>query len=250
MTFTANESRARVHLELARDYQFVATFPDLPGVPAAIFDETPPLGQGVGPNPAALLAAAVGNCLTASLVFCLRKSRTTIDGISADVSARITRNDAGRFRIDEIDVALSPSVSDADLSRLTRCDDLFEDFCIVTQSVRNGVPVHVTVNGMPVGRRDAVTSNPFWESFKVEGDNVVEKLKQLVHEGNVRRIVIEHQGRTVAEFPLTAGVVGAVLAPVAAAVGALVALLKDCTIRVEHEEVAPTSQEKAGAAAR
>src|SRR6476620_11267331 len=73
------------------------------------------------------------------------------------------------------------------------------------------------------------------ESIKTESENVVEKLKQLIHEGNVRRVVVQHEGRTVAEFPLTAGVIGAVLAPVLAAIGALVALLQDCTIQVERE---------------
>jgi Domain of unknown function (DUF4342) len=76
----------------------------------------------------------------------------------------------------------------------------------------------------------------YWESFKAEGEAAIEKLKALIHEGNVRRVVIQHEGRTVAEFPLTAGVVGAVLAPVVAAIAAIVALLKDCTIRVEREE--------------
>jgi hypothetical protein len=70
-----------------------------------------------------------------------------------------------------------------------------------------------------------------------------EKLKRLVHEGNVRRVIVAHDGRTIAEFPLTAGVVGVVLAPALAAIGALVALLKDCTIVVERhtasESVAP-----------
>jgi hypothetical protein len=74
----------------------------------------------------------------------------------------------------------------------------------------------------------------WWETFKAEGQNVIEQVKQVIHEGNVRRIVVKQQGRTVAEFPLTAGVVGAVLAPVLAALGALVALIKDCTIEVEH----------------
>jgi hypothetical protein len=73
-----------------------------------------------------------------------------------------------------------------------------------------------------------------WESFKAEGDQILDTLKRLVHEGNVRRVIVQHEGRTVAEFPLTAGVVGAVLAPVLAAVGALVAVLKDCTIHVER----------------
>ena len=75
-----------------------------------------------------------------------------------------------------------------------------------------------------------------WETFKAEGEAAVEKVKALIHEGNVRRVVIQHEGRTIAEFPLTAGVVGAVLAPVVAAIAFLVALLKDCTIQVEREE--------------
>jgi Domain of unknown function (DUF4342) len=73
-----------------------------------------------------------------------------------------------------------------------------------------------------------------WESFKGDANAVAEKLKTVVHEGNVRRVVVEHDGRTVAEFPLTAGVVGIVLAPVLAAVAAIVALLKDCTIQIER----------------
>ena len=76
-----------------------------------------------------------------------------------------------------------------------------------------------------------------WETFKAEGENVVEKVKQIVHKGNVRRVVVKQDGRKVAEFPLTAGVVGAVIAPVLAAIGALVALMKDCTIEIERAPV-------------
>ena len=79
-------------------------------------------------------------------------------------------------------------------------------------------------------------SKTSWETIKAEGEAAVEKLKALLHEGNVRRVIIRHEGRTIAEFPLTAGVVGAVLAPVVAAIAAVVALLKDCTIQVEREE--------------
>jgi uncharacterized protein DUF4342 len=73
-----------------------------------------------------------------------------------------------------------------------------------------------------------------WESFKAESESVLDKVKEMVHEGNVRRVVVKHGGRKVAEFPLTAGVLGAVLAPVLAAIGALIALMKDCTIEVER----------------
>ena len=91
-----------------------------------------------------------------------------------------------------------------------------------------------------------MTSKTFWESFKAEGENVAEKVTQLVHEGNVRRVVVKHDGRTVAEFPLTAGVVGAVLAPVLAAIAAVLALMKVCTIEVERDQAsAPQKQEAA-----
>lgn len=79
-----------------------------------------------------------------------------------------------------------------------------------------------------------------WESFKAEGANASEKLKELLAEGNARRVVVEHEGRTIAEFPLAIGVVGVVLAPVFAGVAALVALVKDCTVKVEREPSPPT----------
>jgi hypothetical protein len=88
-----------------------------------------------------------------------------------------------------------------------------------------------------------MTEKTVYETLKAEGGTLVEQLKRLIHEGNVRRVVVQHQGRTVAEFPLTAGVLGAVLAPVAAAIGALVALLKDCTIQVERAESDSKSSE-------
>ena len=79
-----------------------------------------------------------------------------------------------------------------------------------------------------------MTDKSCWESIKGDGHTIVNRLKALIHEGNVRRIVVKHDGRTVAEFPLTAGVVGAVIAPMIAAIGAIVAVLKDCTIDVEQ----------------
>jgi hypothetical protein len=74
-----------------------------------------------------------------------------------------------------------------------------------------------------------------WESVRVEGGELLAKVKQLVREGNVRRVVIKQGPRTLAEFPLTVGVVGALAAPALAALGALAALLTRCTIVVERE---------------
>ena len=77
-----------------------------------------------------------------------------------------------------------------------------------------------------------------WEAIKADGSAVLDKLKDLIHEGNIRRVRVRQGDRTIAEFPLTAGLVGAVLAPMLAAIGALVALAKDCTIDIQREETA------------
>ena len=85
----------------------------------------------------------------------------------------------------------------------------------------------------------------FTESFKVAGEQLVDAVRRLLHEGNVRRVIIKHEGHTIVEFPLTVGVIGAVLAPVLAAVGAIAAALKECTIDVERVE--PPSEKKGAA---
>lgn len=79
----------------------------------------------------------------------------------------------------------------------------------------------------------------WWERIEGRTDQILAELRKIVEEGNARRVVVKNQGRTVAEFPLTAGVVGVVIAPVAAAIGALTALLTECTIEVEKTRPAP-----------
>jgi len=77
-----------------------------------------------------------------------------------------------------------------------------------------------------------------WETIRGQGGQLVDEVKRLIHEGNVRRVVVRQKDRVVAEFPLTVGVVGALAAPAVAAIGALVALLTDCRLDVEREVVA------------
>jgi hypothetical protein len=75
------------------------------------------------------------------------------------------------------------------------------------------------------------------EEFKVSGDQVVKKVKELIKEGNIRRIIIKNEeGKTLIEVPLTFGVVGAVLLPVWAAIGAIAAMVANCTIVIEKRE--------------
>jgi hypothetical protein len=75
------------------------------------------------------------------------------------------------------------------------------------------------------------------ESFKLHGENLLNKVKELVNEGNIRKIIIHDQsGKELMSFPLTIGVVGTLFAPVLAAIGAVAALIGECTITVEREE--------------
>lgn len=140
----AVETVYHITVRLARDYEFVAEFNDLPGAPAVMFDEPEPLGGGSAPNAAAMLGAAVGNCLSASLAFCLRKARVELLELTAHVATHVTRNDKGRFRISGIDVELTPTIGRMD-TPVGRCETLFEDFCTVTASVRHGIPVTVSL---------------------------------------------------------------------------------------------------------
>lgn len=79
-------------------------------------------------------------------------------------------------------------------------------------------------------------SNNHEEEFKVKGEELVSKIKSLLKEGNIRRITIKNSsGKSIIEIPLTLGVVGAVIAPMIAAVGAIAALVADCTITVQRD---------------
>jgi len=74
----------------------------------------------------------------------------------------------------------------------------------------------------------------WWETIKAEGGQLLDRVKELIEAGNVRRVVVKQGDRTIAEFPMTVGVVGAVIAPVLAAIGAIAALATDCKIEVER----------------
>jgi organic hydroperoxide reductase OsmC/OhrA len=134
----------RVTLALRHGYQFDVDFQQ-PGVPLLAADEVPPLGEGRGPNPARLLAAAVGNCLASSALFCLRKARIDVLGFAVRVEGSLVRNERGRLRMGPLRVILEPQLRAVDHSRVGRCLELFEDFCVVTESVRRGLDVAVDV---------------------------------------------------------------------------------------------------------
>jgi organic hydroperoxide reductase OsmC/OhrA len=131
-------------LNRVKDYQFNVEF-DLPGMPDLVTDEAEPLGKNAGPNPSRLLSAAVGNCLSSSLLFCLSKARVDVEDLKASVETVLRRNEKGRWRIAGLKVKLHPIIRAEDVSRSKRCLEVYEDFCIVTESVRKGIEVKVDV---------------------------------------------------------------------------------------------------------
>lgn len=140
----ADEHSFTIRLEQESDFQFRVTF-DSPGMQTLLLDEPAPLGGNAGPNAARLVAAAVANCLSASLLFATRKFKEDAGRVTATATTRIGRNDKGRMRIAGIDVQIQLGVAAAALPHLQRSTAQFEDFCIVTQSIRQGVPVKVSV---------------------------------------------------------------------------------------------------------
>jgi len=134
-----------ITLEQVKDYTFTVTFDD-ESLPQITIDEPTPIGTGEGPSSSRLLATAVGHCLSASLLFCLQKSRIPMKHVSTKVHATLARNDTGKWRVPSLRVNIKADpVNEADRERMRRCVEIFEDFCVVTQSVRKGIDVQVAV---------------------------------------------------------------------------------------------------------
>ena len=132
-----------VELEQQEDYRFaIRVGGALPPLDAG---ESPPLGKGAGPTPVQLLAAAVGNCLSDSLLFALRKFKQAPEPIRTVVEASVGRNDGNRLQVQRIVVRVTLGVPASTLEHLDRALLQFEEFCAVAQSVRHGFDVAVEV---------------------------------------------------------------------------------------------------------
>lgn len=140
-----DEKEFTLTLSLEEGFKFDTEF-DGEKMANLLFDEPPPLGGAEGPNAARVLGAAVGNCLSASLLFCLKKARVDVTGMRTEVTGKIVRNEKGRFRVEKISTRLVTGVPPEQQERVARCLDVFEDFCIVSASVRQGIDVDVEVD--------------------------------------------------------------------------------------------------------
>jgi uncharacterized OsmC-like protein len=133
-----------LQLERREEYEFEVRF-DWERAAPLLMDEPEPLGGGNGPNAARLIGAAVGNCLSASLVFCLEKARQTVRSVRTDVVGTMMRNARGRLRLGKLDVKITLDLSVDRPERVERCFGLFEDYCVVTAGVRKGIPVSISI---------------------------------------------------------------------------------------------------------
>jgi uncharacterized OsmC-like protein len=126
------------------DYEFRVRFDDTP-LADLVTDESPPMGRDAGPSPIRLLGAAIGSCLSSSLLFALRKYKNAPGPIGASLRVETLRNPRGRLRVRRIAVDIRLPDAAASYAQIERLLTQFEDFCTVTQSVRQGVPVDVRV---------------------------------------------------------------------------------------------------------
>jgi uncharacterized OsmC-like protein len=136
------EQEYRIKVRLIEGLRFEVDF-NTDQIAPMTMDEPVPVGSGRYPNAGQLLAASVGNCLAASLAFCLQRARAQVNGMDATVYTKLERNKKGRLRVASMRVELEPAVDDP--NKLERCLEIFQDFCIVSQSIKQGIPVQVEI---------------------------------------------------------------------------------------------------------
>jgi uncharacterized OsmC-like protein len=119
--------------------------PGVPGAAGFVIDEPAPLGAGSAASPARALVSALAACLGSTLLYCLAKSRIEVRDFRIEASGQYVRNERGRLRLGGLHVKLFPDVAAADVGRMQRCLEVFEDYCILSESLRQGLPVVVGV---------------------------------------------------------------------------------------------------------
>ena len=141
---TEEVGKFTIHMEQEEGYAFRVKF-DLKKADDLLMDEPPPLGERNGPNASRVLAAAAANCLSASLMFCLAKEDVPANTVKSEATCTMVRNDKKRLRVGRIDVRITAGNELLESKKRERCMNLFEDFCVVTASIRSGIPVGVEV---------------------------------------------------------------------------------------------------------
>ncbi|AUB80692.1 OsmC family protein [Candidatus Thiodictyon syntrophicum] len=140
----SEEGRFTIHLEQREGFQINAQF-GVKRVPDLLMDEPPPLGEQAGPNPSRMLTAAAADCLAASLLYCVFKEEPPDHCLRVEATCIVARNEKKRMRVSGLQIRLIVADVVKEAPRFHRCKDLFEDFCVVSASIRAGIPMQVTV---------------------------------------------------------------------------------------------------------
>ncbi len=128
------------------DYKFIVDF-NKDSIPDLFMDESEdiPGGEGKGPTASMLIAAAIGNCLSASLQFCLTKKKNKVNEIKTKVVIFRERNKEGFWRISEANVTITPDIEKTEDSSVQRCIEIFRKYCIVSSSLEAGIKINVNI---------------------------------------------------------------------------------------------------------
>ncbi len=143
----SEEMGAKVGLSLEKGMIFKCDLGDINVKDFYIDEEHNKEEDMIGPNPSRLLGLAILGCLSASFVFCLKKKELEVEDLKAEADVVIKRNEKGFWRVKEINVNIKSKINEPDAKkRADQCKKMFEQFCIVTQAVREGIEVKVNLN--------------------------------------------------------------------------------------------------------
>ena len=135
-----------INMEKLENYKFLVDF-GKKSIPSLLMDETEdvPGGEETGPTASMLMGAAAGNCLSASLIFCLSKKRVNLKNLKTKITLKRKRNDKGYWSISGIVVDLHPEIAEEDRERFNHCVEIFRNYCIVSNSIETGIPLTVNI---------------------------------------------------------------------------------------------------------
>ncbi|TFG20627.1 MAG: OsmC family peroxiredoxin [Promethearchaeota archaeon] len=143
----SEEIKTKVGLSLDKEMVFKCDLGNMKVKDCYIDEQNKDEVDMLGPNPSRMLGLAILGCLSASFIFCLKKRDFSLDDLKAEAEVKIRRNDKGFWRVKKIDVRIDAKLDDEETrKRADQCRKMFEQYCIVTQAVREGIEVEVDLN--------------------------------------------------------------------------------------------------------
>jgi len=143
----SDEMKTKVGISLEEDMIFKCDLGSMRVKDCYIDEQNKDEVDMLGPNPSRMLGLAVLGCLSASFIFCLKKKDLSLDDLKAEAEVKIRRNEKGFWRVKKIDVHIDAKLNDEESrKRADQCRKMFEQYCIVTQAVREGIEVEVDLS--------------------------------------------------------------------------------------------------------